>query len=59
MKGLSFNRGFLYYLQKSHLVYECKSGSFDSTINKVSTWKSTGIFNYISNNTMIFVKNAR
>ena len=24
-RGLSFNRGFFYYLQKSHLVYECKS----------------------------------
>ena len=26
--GLSFNRGFFYYLQKNHLVYECKSSSF-------------------------------
>ena len=23
-RGLSFNRGFFYYLQKSRLVYECK-----------------------------------
>ena len=23
-RGLSFNRGFFYYLQQSHLVYECK-----------------------------------
>ena len=47
-KGLSFNRGFFYYLQQSYLVYECKSSSFDTTITttttKISTWKSTGIF---------------
>ena len=37
-RGLSFNRGFFYYLQKSHLVYECKSSSFDITnIDKIST----------------------
>ena len=60
-RGLSFNRGFFYYLQKSHLVYECKSGSFDliidklSTVNnKISTRKSTGIFS----SNMITVKNA-
>ena len=44
-RGLSFNRGFFYYLQKSNLVYECKSSSFDITnIDKISTWKSTGSF---------------
>ena len=32
-RGLSFNRGFFYYLQKNHLVYECKSSSFDTTTN--------------------------
>ena len=57
-RGLSFNRGFFYYLQQSHLVYECKSGSFDSTINKVSTWKSTGIFSNINDSNMIAVKNV-
>ena len=37
-RGLSFNRGFFYYLQKSHLVYECKSSSFNTTdIDKIST----------------------
>ena len=54
-RGLTFNRGFFYYLQKSHLVYECKSNSFDTTANKISTWKSTGIF---SSTNMIAVKNA-
>ena len=54
-RGLSFNRGFFYYLQKSHLVYECKSSSFDLTnIDKISTWKSTGSFS----NNMVAVKNA-
>ena len=62
---LSFNRGFFFYLQKNHCVYECKSSSFDitipanTTINiKINTWKSTGIFSSSSNN-MIAVKNAR
>ena len=27
-RGLSFNRGFFFYLQQNHLVYECKVGSF-------------------------------
>ena len=58
-RGLSFNRGFFYYLQKNHLVYECKSSSFDTTITitnntKITTWKSTGIFS----NNMTAVKNA-
>ena len=54
-RGLSFNRGFFYYLQKSHLAYECKSSSFNTTnINKISTWKSTGSFS----NNMIAFKNA-
>ena len=54
-RGLSFNRGFFYYLQKRHLVYECKSSSFNTTdIDKISTWKSAGSFS----NNMIAVKNA-
>ena len=61
---LSFNRGFFFYLQKNHCVYECKSSSFDitipanTTINiKINTWKSTGIFSSSSIN-MIAVKNG-
>ena len=27
-RGLSFNRGFFYYLQQIYLVYECKVNSF-------------------------------
>ena len=63
-RGLSFNRGFFFYLQKNHYVYECKSSSFDITIPanitinfKINTWNTTGIFSSSSNN-MIAVKNA-
>ena len=62
-RGLSFNRGFFFYLQKNQYVYECKSSSFNITalansINfKINTWKSTGNFSSSSNN-MIPVKNA-
>ena len=65
-RGLSFNRGFFFYLQKNHYVYECKSSSFDITIPanssinfKINAWKSTGIFSSgSSSNNMIAVKNA-
>ena len=45
-KGLSFNGGLFYYLQQSHLVYECKIDSFNFDNKKILKWKSTGIFNY-------------
>ena len=45
-KGISFNRGFFYYLQQSHLVYECKIDSFNFDNKKILKWKSTSIFNY-------------
>ena len=58
-RGLSFNRGFFFYLQKCDYVYECKFSSFDANINKkISKWRSTGIFDYISSTDMIPVKNA-
>ena len=58
-RGLSFNRGFFYYLQKCDYVYECKFSSFDANINKkISKWRPTGIFDYISSPDMIAVKNA-
>ena len=47
--GLSFNRGFFFFTDQSYLKYECKMGSFDFTTNKISKWKSTGIFNRSSN----------
>ena len=45
-RGLSFNRGCFYYLQQSHLIYECKVDSFNFNNKKKLKWKSTGIFNY-------------
>ena len=33
-RGLNFNRGFFYYLQKSNFVYECKINSFGLTNKK-------------------------
>ena len=52
-RGLSFNRGFFYYMDQSYLVYDCKMGSFNFTTSKTCTWKSTGIFNRFSNSTYI------
>ena len=51
-RGLSFNRGFFFYTDQSYLTYECKMGSFDFNTNKISKWKSTGIFNRSSNSDM-------
>ena len=51
-RGLSFNRGFFFYTDRSYLVYDCKIRSFQFTGNKISTWKSTGIFNYSSDSNM-------
>ena len=45
-RGLSFNRGFFYYLQQSYLVYECKVNSFAFNNKKITNWRSAGIFNY-------------
>ena len=51
-RGISFNRGFFFYMQQSYLVYECKrwSFSYDSTNKtKIKLWKSTGIENLSRN----------
>ena len=45
-RGLSIFRGFFFYLQQNHLVYECKVNSFNFDNKKILKWKSTGIFNY-------------
>ena len=45
-------RGFFFYTDRSYLVYHSKMGSFQFTGNKISTWKSTGIFNYSSDSNM-------
>ena len=55
-RGLSFNRGFLFYKDQSYLTYECKLGSFGFgiaiTSGDISEWKSTGINNYSSDSNM-------
>ena len=48
-RGNSFTRGLFFYIDQSYLVYDCKLDSFNFTGSKISTWKSTGIFNYLSN----------
>ena len=51
-RGISFNRGFFFYMNQSYLVYDCKLGSFNFTSGKITTWKSTGIFKYFGNSNM-------
>ena len=51
-RGLSFNRGFFFYTDRSYLVYDSKMESFQFAGNKITTWKSTGIFNYSSDSNM-------
>ena len=38
-RGLSIFRGFFFYLQKNHLVYECKLDSFIFNNKKISKWE--------------------
>ena len=51
-KGISFSRGFFFYIEQSDLIYECKINSFDFDRGKISMWKSTGIFNYSNDSNM-------
>ena len=51
-RGLSFNRGLFFYMDQSYLVYDCKMSSFQLTNDKISVWKSNGIFNYLGNSNM-------
>ena len=45
-RSLSIFRGFFFYLQQNHLVYECKVNLFIFNNKKILKWKTTGIFNY-------------
>ena len=59
-RELSIFRGFFFYLQKNHLVYECKVNSFIFNNKKISKWESTGVFNssdYYSMNGLKDTKN--
>ena len=51
-RGLSFNRGFFFYMGQSYLANDCKMGSFNFSSGKIPVWKSTGIFNYLDNSNM-------
>ena len=49
----SFTRCFYHDLQKSYLVYECRTYSFKkNTSGKIATWESTGIDNLSANSDM-------
>ena len=60
-RGLSFNRGFFFYMDQSYLKYECKAGSFGFALNSknISEWKSTGIYNHSSKSIMNAVANTK
>ena len=58
-RGLSIFRGFFFYLQQNHLVYESKVDSFNFNNKKILKWKSTGIFNYSDYYSMKGIENTK
>ena len=58
-RGLSFNRGFFFYMDQSYLVYDCKMGSFSFGSKDISAWKSTDIYNYSSRSNMNALANSK
>ena len=58
-RGLSIFRGFFFYLQRNHLVNECKVDSFAFNNKKILKWRSTGIFNYSDYYSMNAIKNTK
>ena len=58
-RGLSFNRGFFFYLQQNHLVYECKVDSFIFNNKEISKWESTGVFNRSDYYSMNGIENTK
>ena len=58
-RGLSIFRGFFFYLQQNHLVYECKVDSFTFSNKKILKWKLTGIFNYSDYYSMKSIENLK
>ena len=58
-RELSIFRVFFFYLQKNHLVYECKVNSFTFDNKKILKWKSTGIFNYSDYYSMKGIENTK
>ena len=57
--GISFNRGFFYYLQQSNLVYECKIDSFIFDNKTISKWNSTGVLNISDYYSMNGIKDTK
>ena len=57
-RGNSFARGLSFYMDQNCLVYNCTMGSFRYTANRISAWKSAGIFNYFDNSSMNAVGDA-
>ena len=45
-------------MDQSYLVYNCKSSSFRYTTNRISVWRSAGIFNYFDNSNMNAVRDT-
>ena len=58
-RGLSFNSGFFYYPQQNDFVYECRAYSFNYTNNRISGWKSVGVFNYPNDDNMKSIENTK
>ena len=58
-KEFSIFRGFFFYLQKNHLVYECKANSFIFNNKKISKWESTGVFNRSGYYSMNGIENTK
>ena len=58
-RELRISRGFFFYLQKNHLLYECKVNSFTFNNKKILKWKSTGIFNYSDYYSMKGIENMK
>ena len=56
---LNIFRGFFFYLQKNHLVYECKINSFIFNNKKISNWESTGVFNRSDYDSMNGIKDTK
>ena len=57
--GISFNRGFFYYLQQNYLVYECQINSFIFNNKKISKWQWTGVLNRSDYYSMTGIKDTK
>ena len=57
--GISIYRGSFFYLQQNHLVYQCKTDSFNFDNKKMLKWKLTGIFNYSDYHSMKGIEDTK